>query len=359
MTARLGRLAAGLARVALLRPRHLALLASAGLGAYCYYAPDATTPERLARWEGRWGDGYIAFHQPKVHPALSANEEALFPGGAADRPHRVLVPLCGKTVDMPHLAAKGHEVVGVDGVALAAEQFAAEQPQLRMGRATPRPPPPGGKADFILSGAFIGEKPGYVYTTRELGTGYYLDAHAPGTPASPPPPLARAGESDWLSAGLTAAARADKQPGPGGGVWLAVRDWFGEHCGRAALGTFGRAWDRGGLVAVPPAMRPAYARRLDELLEPRARLLLVVMEYEQSAAPGPPFAVPEAELRELFPAKRYALKQLGRRDVAPEFRARVGTPWASIGKLDEVTWLVVKRRPWWRRVLWPFGGRAE
>jgi thiopurine S-methyltransferase len=39
----------------------------------------------------------------------------------------VLVPLCGKTIDLDWLARQGHEVTGVELSALAAEQFHAEQ----------------------------------------------------------------------------------------------------------------------------------------------------------------------------------------------------------------------------------------
>lgn len=45
---------------------------------------------------------------------------------------RVFVPLCGKTVDMPFLCQIADEVVGVEGIRLALEQFMEEQPDLKV-----------------------------------------------------------------------------------------------------------------------------------------------------------------------------------------------------------------------------------
>ena len=61
-------------------------------------------------WLSRWQEGRHGFHQERVHPDLE-RFEAEFLG---DGPHRVLVPLCGKTLDLAWLAARGHEVVGVE-----------------------------------------------------------------------------------------------------------------------------------------------------------------------------------------------------------------------------------------------------
>ena len=55
----------------------------------------------------------------------------------------MLVPLCGKAIDMAFIADMGHEVVGVEGVRQAIDEFAAENPQYRMAL---RPPPPGAGA---------------------------------------------------------------------------------------------------------------------------------------------------------------------------------------------------------------------
>jgi len=63
-----------------------------------------------AFWLARWEEGRIGFHRGEVHPDLRQ-----FLDTWLDEPHhRVLVPLCGKTLDIPFLAGRGHEVTGVE-----------------------------------------------------------------------------------------------------------------------------------------------------------------------------------------------------------------------------------------------------
>jgi len=74
-------------------------------------------------WAERWQLGQIGFHQDRVHPDLIDFGDALLAGG----PRRVLVPLCGKTHDLAHLAGLGHQVLGVELVPEAVEAFFAER----------------------------------------------------------------------------------------------------------------------------------------------------------------------------------------------------------------------------------------
>mgnify|MGYP000992455332 CR=1 FL=1 len=59
-------------------------------------------------WLERWRNGQIGFHNSEVNGMLLRHHAQL--GAAA----RVLVPLCGKSLDMGWLAAQGHEVVGIE-----------------------------------------------------------------------------------------------------------------------------------------------------------------------------------------------------------------------------------------------------
>ncbi|QXH37175.1 thiopurine S-methyltransferase [Pseudomonas muyukensis] len=63
-----------------------------------------------AFWHKRWADNQIGFHQPQVNPYLQAHWPALGLAPGA----RVLVPLCGKSLDMLWLAAQGYRVLGVE-----------------------------------------------------------------------------------------------------------------------------------------------------------------------------------------------------------------------------------------------------
>lgn len=74
-------------------------------------------------WLKRWQEGAIGFHMNRVTPLLTKHWPSL--GLAAGS--RVLVPLCGKSLDMVWLAAQGHQVLGVELSAIAIRQFFQEQ----------------------------------------------------------------------------------------------------------------------------------------------------------------------------------------------------------------------------------------
>lgn len=75
-----------------------------------------------AFWLDKWHSGQLGFHIDQPHPDLLAHADRFLAGG----PHRVLLPLCGKTHDLAWLAARGHEVVGVELARAAVEQFHQE-----------------------------------------------------------------------------------------------------------------------------------------------------------------------------------------------------------------------------------------
>jgi len=87
-------------------------------------------------WLARWRDGQTRFHQERVTPLLPK----YWPVLGVPQNTRVLVPLCGKSLDMIWLAGQGHAVLGVEISPVAVEQFFAEnnlQPRVResvMGR---------------------------------------------------------------------------------------------------------------------------------------------------------------------------------------------------------------------------------
>lgn len=70
-------------------------------------------------WLERWAAGNIGFHRRDVHPALPRHWQ---PRGGS-----VLVPLCGKSLDLRWLAERGHTVVGVELAERAVLDFFAEQ----------------------------------------------------------------------------------------------------------------------------------------------------------------------------------------------------------------------------------------
>ncbi|MEI2416290.1 thiopurine S-methyltransferase [Orrella sp. JC864] len=73
-------------------------------------------------WLQRWREQRIGFHQNRITPPL----EKFWPTLGLHPGSRVLVPLCGKSLDMLWLARQGHSVLGVELSELAVEQFFAE-----------------------------------------------------------------------------------------------------------------------------------------------------------------------------------------------------------------------------------------
>lgn len=74
-------------------------------------------------WQARWQESRIGFNQSKVNPLLLKYFSTLdLPVGS-----RVFVPLCGKSIDMVWLAEQGYDVIGIELVESAVQDFFAEQ----------------------------------------------------------------------------------------------------------------------------------------------------------------------------------------------------------------------------------------
>ena len=70
-------------------------------------------------WLKKWEEGNIRFHQNEYHPQLVKFGEQFSQG-------TVLVPLCGKTLDMIYLMSKGHSVIGAELSLIACRDFFEE-----------------------------------------------------------------------------------------------------------------------------------------------------------------------------------------------------------------------------------------
>lgn len=176
-------------------------------------------------WQARWARNEIGFHRSEVHPALPAHWAGL--GLAAGS--EVLVPLCGRSLDMPWLAAHGHRVLGVELAEKAVHEFFAEQ-------------------------------------------------------------------------GLAAAVGADGalRRHQAEGIALLLGDFFAVTPAQTARCR--GYYDRAALIALPAEMRRRYVAHLAALLPGDCAGLLVTLDYLQEQRPGPPFAVSDAEVRELYGA---------------------------------------------------------
>jgi thiopurine S-methyltransferase len=209
-------------------------------------------------WLARWRDGRTGFHEGRPNDLLVRHASWL--AGA----RRVLVPLCGKAEDLAFLAARGHDVVGIELAEPAVRAFFAEHgiaPEIE----------PRGPMTEYRSGASAG---------------------ASGAVAS----AGAAGATD--AAGGAAGS-------VGGSITLLAGDFFAVTA--ELLGPIDAVYDRAALVALPLELRSPYVARLRTWLPAGARSLVITLEYDQRAVAGPPFAVLEAELRALYAGESLAL----------------------------------------------------
>ncbi|MGE8350372.1 MAG: thiopurine S-methyltransferase [Pseudomonas protegens] len=80
-------------------------------------------------WHKRWERDQIGFHLAEVNPYL----QQYWPGLGLPTDARVLVPLCGKSLDLIWLANQGFQVLGIELAEKAVEDFFREhnlEPQL-------------------------------------------------------------------------------------------------------------------------------------------------------------------------------------------------------------------------------------
>lgn len=107
------------------------------------------------------------------------------------------------------------------------------------------------------------------------------------------------------------------------GISIFCGDFFAAT--RELIGPVDALYDRAANIALPPAMRPAYVEHVRALLPRKSPGLLITLEYQQDKREGPPFSVPEAEVREAY---RGAEVQLLESVPDPDER------FASIGGLE-------------------------
>jgi thiopurine S-methyltransferase len=99
-----------------------------------------------------------------------------------------------------------------------------------------------------------------------------------------------------------------------GAVTILVGDFFAAT--PELTGYCDGVYDRAALIALPEELRARYAAHLPTLLAPKAKLLLVTLDYD--AEGGPPFRVSPAEVEQRYGAARItALGCVDAREDAP------------------------------------------
>ncbi len=82
-------------------------------------------------------------------------------------------------------------------------------------------------------------------------------------------------------------------------------------------------FDRAALIALPPPLRQRYANEVYAKLPPGCRGLLITLDYPQQEKQGPPFSVPDEEVRVLY-GRDWTVTGLDRLDILtrePRFSA--------------------------------------
>lgn len=83
-----------------------------------------------------------------------------------------------------------------------------------------------------------------------------------------------------------------------GAITLLAGDFF--EVTRDHVGAIDAYYDRAALIALTSATRPRYAAHVRSLVPVGAPGIVLTTEYDQALTDGPPWSVPEAELRALY-----------------------------------------------------------
>ncbi|CAL1160229.1 unnamed protein product [Cladocopium goreaui] len=170
----------------------ISIFADSRKPASCYFE---TSPQgdidRLKRWSRIFWNlpaGVSpAFHEPEVSPFLEKHLARWTAGMAspnkAKEAPKILVPLCGKTIDMPYLCELGYGVVGIEGVQRGILEFKAEH-QIRVkgmkSRTVMSKDIEGWREGtaFLPEKQFRGARNGSAFKTGDQGLGYYTESPA-------------------------------------------------------------------------------------------------------------------------------------------------------------------------------------
>lgn len=127
----------------------------------------------------------------------------------------------------------------------------------------------------------------------------------------------------------------------GGSITILEGDVF--DLDESLLSGVAAVYDRGALIALPSNMRHRYAEHLMSALPRSARTLLLSLEYDQSRVGGPPFSVPEEEVRAMYGGS-YEVTRLFTEmteEIPPRF-AEVGLGDSS-SPVRQTVWKIVPR----------------
>jgi len=307
--------------------------------AQCYFSDrEDGSVDRLSRWSSRsWAlpaGRSPGFHLKTVNPLLEKHLSRWSEGVSSAQegaPLKVLVPLCGKSFDMPYLCENGHAVVGVEGVARPIFEFKEAHRMLVKGMKdkTVLSKDAAGWTEgvaFQPADQFQGSRPGQAFKKGDKGLGYYTES----------PAVWRGKVSHGKKSLPLHIIEGD--------MFEVTPQLVSTASPFVSDGRFELAYDRGALVAIPPESREEYVATMSDLLHVGGRILLVVLDYDQEKLPfdgkkssPPPFSVTKEHVSKLFPDRYWSVQLL---DNQP---AVTGPAFKGIDVREKV-YLVEKRR---------------
>ncbi len=96
-------------------------------------------------------------------------------------------------------------------------------------------------------------------------------------------------------------------------------------------------YDRASLVALPHQMRKNYAERIQKLLKPSGKCLLIAYEYDQTKMDGPPFSVDTNEIHALY-QEQFKIELMESMDATKE-----GVRLSSVAGLQQKIYILEKK----------------
>lgn len=174
-------------------------------------------------WEEKWQQGDIEFHKGDVNPVLLEHYAAL----DVEIGDQVLVPLCGKSLDMKWLLDQGYDVTGVELTEIAIKTFFEEQ-------------------DLVYD------------CYEDSGFQVYEGDHL----------KLLQGDIFNLDINVTGECQA--------------------------------YYDRAALIALPAAVRQRYVDCIAAVLEPEAKGVVSVIDYQHADEIGPPFNISPEAFKKLY-----------------------------------------------------------
>jgi thiopurine S-methyltransferase len=98
-------------------------------------------------------------------------------------------------------------------------------------------------------------------------------------------------------------------------------------------------YDRASLIALPPAMRKQYVKKLEELMPNEKSRLLITIEYPQHEMTGPPHSVPFKEIHQHF-NERFDITTLESKNILEESQRFKNK---GVSKMTEHVYLLNKK----------------